>query len=218
MTTIDLKARCSPTRCSAGSTSGRPCTTGRTASSTRTSTSCGPAATCVALPADMGGGGLDPRRGEPAAAPARLPRPGDGARGQHAHLLGGRWPPTCGAWGDRAATGSCAAAGGHVLAAGHGEAGNDVPVLLSSGTAERVDGGWEITGPQDVRQPHPRVDLPGRARHGHSDPTRPQVVHGFLPATPPATTSRRPGTCSACGRPPPRTRCSTAPSSPTATS
>src|SRR5690606_15989897 len=32
------------------------------------------------------------------------------------------------------------AADGHILAAGHGEAGNDVPVLLSSATADRVDG------------------------------------------------------------------------------
>ena len=38
------------------------------------------------------------------------------------------------------------AAEGHVFAAGHGEAGNDIPVLLSSAKAERVDGGWEFTG------------------------------------------------------------------------
>ena len=38
------------------------------------------------------------------------------------------------------------AAEGHVFAAGHGEAGNDIPVLLSSSKAERVDGGWEFTG------------------------------------------------------------------------
>ncbi len=34
------------------------------------------------------------------------------------------------------------AADGYVLAAGHGESGNDVPVLLSSSKAERVKGGW----------------------------------------------------------------------------
>src|SRR5918992_1272879 len=37
------------------------------------------------------------------------------------------------------------AANGEILAAGHGEAGNDFPVLMSSAAAERVDGGWEIT-------------------------------------------------------------------------
>ena len=34
------------------------------------------------------------------------------------------------------------AAEGSVFAAGHGEAGNDIPVLLSTTQAERVDGGW----------------------------------------------------------------------------
>jgi hypothetical protein len=30
---------------------------------------------------------------------------------------------------------------GAVFAAGHGEAGNDIPLLMSSSAAERVDGG-----------------------------------------------------------------------------
>jgi alkylation response protein AidB-like acyl-CoA dehydrogenase len=34
------------------------------------------------------------------------------------------------------------AAAGEVFAAGHGERGNDLPVLLSSATAERVSGGY----------------------------------------------------------------------------
>src|SRR5437762_10773940 len=38
------------------------------------------------------------------------------------------------------------AAQGEVFAAGHGEIGNDLPVLLSSSTAERVDGGYLVTG------------------------------------------------------------------------
>jgi alkylation response protein AidB-like acyl-CoA dehydrogenase len=38
------------------------------------------------------------------------------------------------------------AAEGAILAAGHGEAGNDVPLMLSSAQAVRVDGGWEVTG------------------------------------------------------------------------
>ena len=36
------------------------------------------------------------------------------------------------------------AAAGDVFAAGHGEAGNDLPVLMSSARAERVDGGYKF--------------------------------------------------------------------------
>ena len=36
------------------------------------------------------------------------------------------------------------AAGGEIFAAGHAESGNDVPVLLSTSKAERVDGGWVL--------------------------------------------------------------------------
>ena len=42
------------------------------------------------------------------------------------------------------------AAEGHVFAAGHGEAGNDLPLLLSSSKAERVEGGWEMLEPVTV--------------------------------------------------------------------
>src|SRR5712692_1997885 len=38
------------------------------------------------------------------------------------------------------------AAAGEVFAAGHGESGNDLPVLLSTSKAERVEGGYHITG------------------------------------------------------------------------
>ncbi len=33
-----------------------------------------------------------------------------------------------------------------MFAAGHGEAGNDLPLLLSSSSAAQVDGGWEFSG------------------------------------------------------------------------
>jgi alkylation response protein AidB-like acyl-CoA dehydrogenase len=39
-----------------------------------------------------------------------------------------------------------AAVAGEVIAAGHAEVGNDIPVLLSTCTAERVDGGYRLTG------------------------------------------------------------------------
>ena len=62
------------------------------------------------------------------------------------------------------------AAAGKIFAAGHGESGNDIPVFLSSSKAERVDGGWEITGAQDLRQPVAGLGLPRCARHGHERP------------------------------------------------
>ena len=38
------------------------------------------------------------------------------------------------------------AAAGEIFAAGHAESGNDIPVLLSTSKAERVDGGYSFTG------------------------------------------------------------------------
>src|SRR5260370_11358660 len=38
------------------------------------------------------------------------------------------------------------AAAGEVFAAGHAERGNDLPLFLSTATAERVDGGFRFTG------------------------------------------------------------------------
>src|SRR6185312_10991327 len=38
------------------------------------------------------------------------------------------------------------AAAGEIFAAGHAESGNDLPVLLSTTKAERVDGGYRFTG------------------------------------------------------------------------
>jgi alkylation response protein AidB-like acyl-CoA dehydrogenase len=73
-----------------------------------------------------------------------------------------------------------AAADGQVLAAGHGEAGNDLPLLLSSSKADRVDGGWEITGHKIFGSLSPVWTSLGLHAMDTSDPTAPQVVHGFL--------------------------------------
>jgi alkylation response protein AidB-like acyl-CoA dehydrogenase len=72
------------------------------------------------------------------------------------------------------------AADGHVLAAGHGEAGNDIPVLMSSATAERVDGGWEFTGHKTFGSLSPVWTYLGIHALDTSDPAAPRVVHGFL--------------------------------------
>jgi alkylation response protein AidB-like acyl-CoA dehydrogenase len=72
------------------------------------------------------------------------------------------------------------AAAGDVLAAGHGESGNDVPLLLSSAQAARADGGWEITGHKIFGSLSPVWDYLGVHAMDASDPLNPQVVHGFL--------------------------------------
>jgi alkylation response protein AidB-like acyl-CoA dehydrogenase len=72
------------------------------------------------------------------------------------------------------------AAAGDILAAGHGEAGNDLPLLLSSAQAVRVDGGWEITAHKMFGSLSPVWDYLGLHAMDTSDPAQPQIVHGFL--------------------------------------
>jgi alkylation response protein AidB-like acyl-CoA dehydrogenase len=72
------------------------------------------------------------------------------------------------------------AAEGHVLAAGHGEAGNDLPLLLSSSSATRVDGGWDITGHKIFGSLSPVWTYLGVHAMDTSDPAAPRIVHGFI--------------------------------------
>ncbi len=72
------------------------------------------------------------------------------------------------------------AAEGHVFAAGHGETGNDVPVLLSSANASRVEGGWEITGHKIFGSLSPVWTYLGVHAMDTSNPTAPKIVHGFV--------------------------------------
>jgi alkylation response protein AidB-like acyl-CoA dehydrogenase len=72
------------------------------------------------------------------------------------------------------------AADGHVFAAGHGEAGNDIPVLLSTTKAERVDGGWTFTGHKIFGSLSPVWTYLGVHGMDTSDPDAPKVVHGFI--------------------------------------
>jgi alkylation response protein AidB-like acyl-CoA dehydrogenase len=50
------------------------------------------------------------------------------------------------------------AADGEVFAAGHAETGNDIPVLLSTSKAERVDGGLPVHRPKALWQSDPSLD------------------------------------------------------------
>lgn len=79
-----------------------------------------------------------------------------------------------------------AAAAGQVFAAGHAETGNDIPVLLSTCAAERVEGGYRLTG---------RKQFGSTARHGtgwaptRSTPTHPAGHRSSMPSS----TGRAPG-------------------------
>jgi alkylation response protein AidB-like acyl-CoA dehydrogenase len=72
------------------------------------------------------------------------------------------------------------AADGAVFAALHGEAGNDIPVLLSSSSARKVDGGWRIDGHKIFGSLSPVWDYGGFHAMDTSDPQAPRIVHGFV--------------------------------------
>src|SRR5246500_3900645 len=72
------------------------------------------------------------------------------------------------------------AAAGEVFAAGHAESGNDVPVLLSTAKAERVEGGYRFTGRKMFGSLTPVWTRFGLHGMDMSDPTQPKVVHAFL--------------------------------------
>jgi alkylation response protein AidB-like acyl-CoA dehydrogenase len=81
-----------------------------------------------------------------------------------------------------------AAARGEVFAAGHAEAGNDIPVLLSSAHAERVEGGYRITGRKQFGSNGPVWSWLGAHALVPDAPGGPQVVHAFVERTSPGVT------------------------------
>lgn len=72
------------------------------------------------------------------------------------------------------------AAAGEVFAAGHAESGNDVPVLLSTSKAERVEGGYRFTGRKQFGSLTPVWTRFGLHGMDLSDPAQPKIVHAFL--------------------------------------
>jgi alkylation response protein AidB-like acyl-CoA dehydrogenase len=73
------------------------------------------------------------------------------------------------------------AAAGEIFAAGHAESGNDVPVLLSTSRAERVDGGYRFTGRKQFGSLTPVWTRFGLHGMDTSDPNQPKIVHAFMP-------------------------------------
>lgn len=72
------------------------------------------------------------------------------------------------------------AAAGEVFAAGHGEAGNDLPAMYSTARAERVEGGYRIFGHKIFGSLTPVWTWLGLHAMDTSDPEHPMVVHAFM--------------------------------------
>lgn len=70
---------------------------------------------------------------------------------------------------------------GEVFAAGHGEAGNDLPLTYSSARAERVAGGYRFYGHKIFGSLTPVWTWLGVHALDTADPDHPKVVHAFMP-------------------------------------
>ncbi|HLG98095.1 MAG TPA: acyl-CoA dehydrogenase family protein [Bryobacteraceae bacterium] len=80
------------------------------------------------------------------------------------------------------------AAAGEIFAAGHAETGNDIPVLLSTSKAERVEGGYRFTGRKQFGSLTPVWTRFGLHAMDASDPAQPKIVHAFMPRDTPGYT------------------------------
>lgn len=72
-------------------------------------------------------------------------------------------------------------AAGKVVAAGHGEPGNDVAIDDSTTLGTRVDGGYRITGHKIFTSLSPAWDWLGVHFRDDTDPDAPVIVHAFVP-------------------------------------
>jgi alkylation response protein AidB-like acyl-CoA dehydrogenase len=81
-----------------------------------------------------------------------------------------------------------AAVSGDVFAAGHAETGNDIPVLLSTCRAERVDGGYRLNGRKQFGSNGPAWRWLGAHAIDADAPGGPQVVHAFVDRDSPGAT------------------------------
>lgn len=77
---------------------------------------------------------------------------------------------------------------GDIFAAGHAEAGNDVPVVLSTCVAERVEGGYRLTGRKQFGSNGPVWSWLGAHAMDAAAEGGPQIVHAFVERTSPGVT------------------------------
>jgi alkylation response protein AidB-like acyl-CoA dehydrogenase len=68
-----------------------------------------------------------------------------------------------------------------VFAAGHGESGNDLPVLWSTARAERGEGGYRFYGRKNFGSLTPVWNWLGIHALDNADPDNPKIVHAFMP-------------------------------------
>jgi alkylation response protein AidB-like acyl-CoA dehydrogenase len=74
----------------------------------------------------------------------------------------------------------CDTVNGEIFAAGHAESGNDLPVLLSTTKAERVEGGYRFYGRKQFGSLSPVWTRLGMHGMDLTDPAQPKVVHAFM--------------------------------------
>ena len=74
----------------------------------------------------------------------------------------------------------CDTVNGEIFAAGHAESGNDLPVLLSTTKAERVEGGYRFFGRKQFGSLSPVWTRLGLHGMDLTDPAQPKVVHAFM--------------------------------------
>ena len=155
-----------------------------------------------ARPSSAAGLGLDEYSGSSAASPTS-PRPPRSP--STCTSTGPASPPTCCATATTRADGSSRRRPpARCSPPLHGEAGNDIPLLLSSrlGRAGRRRLGDQR--PQDLRQPDAGVDLRRLPRHGHVRPGRPRRSStASCPATPGLPDRRHVGHARHAGDPEP---------------
>jgi alkylation response protein AidB-like acyl-CoA dehydrogenase len=77
---------------------------------------------------------------------------------------------------------------GEILASGHAEVGNDIPIALSTTRAERVPGGWRLHGRKLFGSLGPVWDRLGLHAVDATNPSRPMIVHGFVARDTPGVT------------------------------
>ncbi len=70
---------------------------------------------------------------------------------------------------------------GAIFAAGHAESGNDIPVLLSTTRAERVEGGYRFTGHKAFGSLTPVWTFMGLHGIDSSASGAPRIIHAFMP-------------------------------------
>lgn len=80
------------------------------------------------------------------------------------------------------------AVNGQVIAAGHAETGNDMPVLLSTCKATRVEGGYVLSGRKQFGSNGPAWRWLGAHAMDVDAPGGPQTVHAFVERSSPGVT------------------------------